>query len=222
VLVLALAIAALPFALALAGCAHQKAKPVDIEVPNWLSYGRLPGGARVTYPDDAWKAGVEGETVSEICLDERGKTIALQGLSGPAPLQAAALAALATWRFEPMAATPGGEPTRVCFRKRFLFVKSPPPETFYRTEGEMTVTRQYTPPVLDVRPNPTAPDAHGTFYVRLCVQADGTVSDVTVMDGGNRMLNTAISHELAAWQARPAVLAGQPVTACEIVRLELP
>lgn len=205
-----------------AACAHRRGGPVEIQVPNWLSYGRKAGGARVTYPDDAWRSGVEGETVSEICLDEKGKTIGLRGLSGPAPLQAATLAALATWRFEPMSATPGGEPAKVCFSKRFTFVKNPEPEMFYRTEGEMTITRQYTPPVLDVRPMPHVPNARGPFYVRMCVKDDGSISDLTVMQGGSRAIDDALAHEIGGWQARPAMLAGQPITACEIIRIDLP
>lgn len=67
------------------------------------------------YPEDARLSGRQGQVVVEMVIDEEGRASGARVVNGLSEtLDAAALEAVAAWRFKP--ATRNGEPVRVLFR----------------------------------------------------------------------------------------------------------
>jgi TonB family protein len=200
------------------GCGHDRA-PIAIEAPNWFSWGRRTGGAPVSYPAAAWDAGIEGSVAMEVCIGETGRTLALRQVSGPAELGEAVRAALATWSFEPV--VQDGRPVRACFQRRFTFRKNADLEDFFRTEGEMIVTRNYHPAMPAYRPPLQLIRADGPVYVRVCPGKDGVPADITVLQGLGTNVNAQVAQALVDWRYRPARLRGKAVPSCRIERFTL-
>lgn len=66
----------------------------------------LVSGADPVYPDPAWEQRIEGYVVLEYRVDEDGmvRDLAVVEASPPGVFDAAALAAVASWRYRPMVA----------------------------------------------------------------------------------------------------------------------
>lgn len=85
--------------------------------PNPKGASRKTGDSRVAlqseaikrekppYPDAAKQAGVSGEVVVEVVVDERGRVTAAKAISGHALLRTAAVIAARAWRFRPFRPT---------------------------------------------------------------------------------------------------------------------
>jgi TonB family protein len=205
--------------VALAACAHLDERGEHVEAPPWPSWNRLPGGAPVAYPEQAWQHGLEGDVVVEVCLARDGSTHSVRASTGPAELAEAAVRAISTWRFEPAAAD--GRPRAACFDRRFAFRAAPPADLFFRTDGETVVTRGYEPP----RPAYTPPLPHiagsGTLYVRICPDETGQTRDVTVLAGVSPDVDVQVERALLSWRYQPARLRGTPIPACRVERFRL-
>jgi protein TonB len=72
------------------------------------------------YPSTAKATHLEGDVQVEVEVDPSGHVIGTQVLSGPLPLQGAALDAIKRWKFEP--ATRDGQPVagKTMVRLKFL------------------------------------------------------------------------------------------------------
>ncbi|HJZ87642.1 MAG TPA: TonB family protein [Polyangia bacterium] len=207
-------------ALLLSGCAHgldPAPQGARMSPPLWPAWGRKPGGAKVGYPDDAWSAGVEGDVVVDVCINERGDIFSIQPVSGPHKLASEVMRAIATWQYEP-ARPRGHDPEAVCFQRKFSFRQKPAPAEFFTTNADIIVTRDYEPPQLGYSPRPEL-GVKGRFFVRVCPGADGVPQDVTVLSGLGRDKNAELARKLTSWRYTPARLRGQPIAACEIVTL---
>ena len=203
-----------PLLLLLVACAHVPSQTVDIEVPNWLLWGRKPTGAVVRYPEAAWNAGIEGIVVARVCTEANGETISISAESGPPELGDEVVRVLRTWAWEPLS-----QPS--CFRRRFTFAKDPQLDDFFRTEGEMVVTRAYHPPRPEFVPALPPIDAEGSVWVRVCPDKDGAPKDITVLRGLRPDIDRRVTAGLAGWRYRPARLRGKAVPACKIERFVL-
>jgi TonB family protein len=71
------------------------------------------------YPAEALAAGISGEVLIEVTVDEQGNVAAAEGVSGDRILAEAAIAAVRQWKFKPTAL--GGVPVKVIGRIRFNF-----------------------------------------------------------------------------------------------------
>jgi hypothetical protein len=186
---------------------------VDIDTPNWLLWGRKPTGAVVGYPDGAWQKGIDGVVTARVCVEKNGQLISVDA-DGPRELGDEVVRVLRTWEWDPV-------PQPSCFKRRFSFEKDPQPEDFFRTEGEMVVTRAYHPPRPEFVP-PLAPiDAEGSVWVRVCPDVTGAPKDVTVLRGMRPDVDDRIAAGISTWKYRPAHLRGQAVAACKIERFVL-
>jgi TonB family protein len=71
------------------------------------------------YPAEASAAGIAGEVLIEVTVDEQGNVAAAEGVSGDRILAEAAIAAVRQWKFKPTSL--GGTPVKVIGRIRFNF-----------------------------------------------------------------------------------------------------
>ena len=199
--------------LLLVGCAHVPPQTVDIDTPNWLLWGRKPTGAVLRYPDEAWNGGIEGKVTARVCVEKNGELISVTA-DGPKPLADEVVRVLKTWEWEPV-------PQPSCFRRTFSFEKNPEPDAFFRTEGEMIVTRAFHPPRPEFVPPVPPIDAEGSVWVRVCPDEKGDPKDITVMRGLRQDVDIAVADTLSGWRYRPARLQGHAVPSCKIERFVL-
>jgi len=199
--------------LLLAGCVHIPPPTIDIDTPNWLLWGRKPTGAVIRYPDDAWAAGIEGIVKARVCIEPPAQLISVTA-EGPKPLADEVVRVLKTWEWEPL-------PQASCFRRTFSFERNPQPDAFFRTEGEMIITRafhaarpEFVPPIPPI-------DAEGSVWVRVCPDIKGDPKDITVLRGLREDVDVAITQHLLGWRYRPARLRGKAVPSCKIERFIL-
>jgi periplasmic protein TonB len=76
---------------------------------------------KIPYPDEAKKAGIEGEVVLSIRIDAAGDVVSVQVLSGPGyGLNEAAAAAIRRFKWTP--ATKNGEPVETELKYRYTFL----------------------------------------------------------------------------------------------------
>ena len=81
----------------------------------------LIGEIKITYPEEARKAGIEGSVRLKVTIDEKGNVIAALVMNGPGyGLDEAARDALRRFRFRP--ATKGGEPVGYTFPYTYTFL----------------------------------------------------------------------------------------------------
>ncbi|HKQ03810.1 MAG TPA: energy transducer TonB [Blastocatellia bacterium] len=71
------------------------------------------------YPPGAAAAGIAGEVLIEVTVDEEGNVISAIGVSGDKTLAEAAIEAARQWKFKPTKMA--GEPVKVIGRIRFNF-----------------------------------------------------------------------------------------------------
>jgi periplasmic protein TonB len=82
---------------------------------------RLLERPKVAYPPEARQAGLEGDVVLQLSIDERGQVVAVKVLSGPGMgLEEAAKRAARAFHFSP--ATADGEPVRTEIRFTYTFL----------------------------------------------------------------------------------------------------
>ena len=79
------------------------AAPAPISEPNAsVPPGHLKSQVPPVYPEDAKKAGIQGEVVVHALVGKTGSVEKVEVVSGPEPLRRAALDAVRQWQFEPM------------------------------------------------------------------------------------------------------------------------
>jgi protein TonB len=107
--------------------APAEAAPATPSGPRFVPATRLATEPRllerpsVSYPPEARKAGLEGDVVLQLHIDERGQVVAVKVLSGPGMgLEEAAKRAARAFRFSP--ATADGEPVRTEIRFTYTFL----------------------------------------------------------------------------------------------------
>jgi len=82
-----------------------------VNIPSGVAAGMLISKTNPVYPPDAKKAGVSGTVVLQAVIGKNGTVEDLKVVSGPQPLQQAALDAVKTWVYKPYLLN--GEPVEV-------------------------------------------------------------------------------------------------------------
>ncbi len=175
------------------------------------------------YPDAARRTGEEGTVVVEAQIDATGAVTGATVVRGRSPeLDAAAIAALESWRFEP--ATRGGVAIASSYRVGFTFALTEdaetPPETAANESqplGPFEVGGEIEPPRRLVAPLPAYPDAAwaqgvtGDVLVRAVIDENGDVTEVEVLRGLPYGLTEAAVDAIRRWKFAPATRNGEPV-----------
>lgn len=95
------------------------AKPLVIRLSTGVLSERAKNKVKPVYPSEAAAAGIRGEVLVEVSLDEQGNVASVEGVSGDKLLINAVIAAVRQWKFDPTRI--GGKPVRVIGRLRFNF-----------------------------------------------------------------------------------------------------
>ncbi len=166
------------------------------------------------YPDAARQAGEEGTVVVEADIDATGTVTGARVARGRSPLlDAAAVAALETWRFEP--ARRGAEEIASTYRIGIKFTLREDDET--EPPGPFEVGGDVEPPRRLEAPLPAYPDAAwangitGDVLVRAVIDENGAVADIEVVKGLPHGMTEAAVEAIRRWKFAPATRRGQPV-----------
>ncbi len=165
------------------------------------------------YPDAARHAGKQGTVVVEADVDVAGVVTGTRIVRGLSPeLDAAAAAALGTWRFEP--ARRGDVAIASSYRVGIRFAlrdaETEPPAPL-EVGGEVEPPRRLTAPL------PAYPDAAwaqgvtGDVLVRAVIDENGDVAEVEVVKGLPYGMTEAAVEAIRRWKFVPATRRGQPV-----------
>ena len=85
----------------LANTASQVPAPPPVPVVGEVQQARLISSAPPTYPAFARSIGLQGDIAIDALIDASGRVTTMKALSGPVPLQQAAMDALRQWIYEP-------------------------------------------------------------------------------------------------------------------------
>ena len=199
--------------------ARSSASPPRLDV----APGRRLHAPAPEYPETTWQAGLAGRVRLEAEVDVEGRVVGTRVVEGVAPeLDAAAVAALSSWRFEP--AVRDGAPHSYRYRVAFDF--RPPadaPETrrsLVTTSGsepQPSADAAQQPPVRLVSPMPGYPaqawvrGIEGEVQLRASIDTEGRVTDVRVLRGLPHGLTEAAVDAVWRWRFKPAQEGGRPV-----------
>jgi len=172
------------------------------------------------YPENAREAGIEGEVLLDVFINDDGSVRDVkvaEGIAGYPELGESAIEAVKEWTFVP--ATLDGEPVEaeVLVPVAFSLDGSKPAEI---TE----------PPALidDLCPLPEYPEAarkagaEGRVFLEVTVKADGTVTGVKVREGipEHPELDQAALESVMQWKFKPATSGGVPVDMDIVIPVE--
>ncbi len=166
------------------------------------------------YPAAARDAGEEGTVVVEAEIDATGAVTGASVVRGRSPaLDAAALAALESWRFEP--ARLDDTAIGSSYRVGITFTLSDGEEA--APPGPFEVGAEVLPPRRLAAPLPAYPDdawVHGIagdVLVRAIIDENGDVKDVEVVKGLPYGMTEAALEAIRRWKFAPATRNGRPV-----------
>jgi TonB family protein len=170
------------------------------------------------YPKEAREKGISGRVMVAFELDEKGKVVKAEALSGNPLLQPAAIEAVQKYRFKPVKLN--GHAVSFTGKMPIDF-GAPPPYEVERVGPDGRPTRiRATGPLpgakLIKHVNPEYPilarqqHLQGTVTMDALVGTDGLVKEVQVTSGP-QMLREAAKSAVEQWQYEPLIIDGSPV-----------
>lgn len=183
------------------------------------------------YPEAAIKAGLKGDVIFRIIIDETGKIILSEPVAGQPLLIAASMEALREFRFRPyqLNGTPiqvesvmgvrfelQGKGGKAKGKVEYMPLSPYSPE--FRTMGKAgTATGAYTLWARKVSgPEPQLPPAlagkTGSVYLTVVIGTDGKVRDVKVIYGDSRFVDPVV-NAVKQFVYEPQLVAGKPTVA---------
>ena len=178
------------------------------------------------YPDAAIKAGLQGDVILVIIIDETGKIVLSKPLEGQPLLTAASMDALRDFRFRPYRLN--GTLIQVDSQIGFHFhlkgkrdkakgeveYMSTVP---YRPEGAMNATGAFTlwPRKISGAEPQLRPDfagRAGSVYLTAVIGADGKVQDVKVISGDSQFVDPVVAA-VRQFVYEPEMVGGKPTIA---------
>ncbi len=165
------------------------------------------------YPPDARRTGEQGTVVVDAEVDASGAVTGTTIVRGHSPaLDAAAAAALESWRFEP--ARRGDVAVESTYRIGIKFTLR---EEAAEPSAPLEVGGAVEPPRRLTAPLPAYPDAAwahgitGDVLVRAVIDEGGAVTDVEVLKSLPYGMTEAAVEAIRRWKFAPATRHGQPV-----------
>lgn len=191
--------------------------PEEVETPPEL----LPESiAYPEYPQEARKAGIEGEVLLEVAVGKDGavKDVKVrQGIPGHPELAENAVKAVKNWTFKPGLRNGVPFETEVLIPLAFSLDDSKPKDVG-------------VPPAIidDLCPLPEYPEAarkagvEGKVLVEVLISADGGVTGAVVKEGiaGHPELDRAAVDAVMQWKFEPATSNGEPVEMSILIPIE--
>jgi TonB family protein len=139
------------------------------------------------YPPEALRHRIDGSVLFRVKIAADGSVDVARVVRGPAPLHAAALAALSQYQFEPI-----------------------PAETEIEVPFSLhNPTRSFSSPEPVERKNPKGA-VHGTVRVVAAVSPEGKVFSVQAVSGPQKAIAPAV-EAVKQWTFRPALRNGRPL-----------
>ncbi len=215
--------------------------PSPAETPvfmQWEQAPRLIDMVTPIYPDSARLAGLEGEVVLQIVVDEQGyvtEAVVIQA-TPPGLFDDAAARAIRQWRFEPARAS--GEPIKVRMGQRMSFslkdVKSaqppppappagrlqappPPPPIKVREDTPIFLAWETAPKIIEA-PAPAYPDSarqaglEGKVVLVIVVDEQGRVIEARVFRAEPPgVFEQAALEAVRKWRFEPALQRDKPI-----------
>lgn len=171
--------------------------------PSYIGPLEPISAVRPVYPPLAKTAHVQGKVTLRVTVDANGSVSDIKVVSGHPLLVKAALDAVFHWRYAPMNKSVVTDVTL----------------DFAPPKGDIADS-SVTPPMLIYQPNPPYPQdskaakLEGNVVLEVMIAADGTVSNVKVINSLNKELDDIAVKTVKKWKFLPALKAGEPV-ACK-------
>lgn len=199
------------------------APPIDVSDPSVTEKPKLDLERTHTpdYPLTALRAGQEGETRLNVCVDARGKVLTSRtaASSGHAVLDEAAH----TWVFRApfIPARAGDKPVAVCGYE-FTYVWSLQQATLPTVDAYESLAEPDRPRLLKKGTQPAYPQSAlargvgGKVEMKLCIDPRGQVSGVPEAPKGDGALASATLQMVLLSRFSPGRKDGKPVTVCGV------
>jgi len=181
------------------------------------------------YPDEAAKAGIEGTVILEARASEKGDVEDARILRSIPALDAAAVAAVKQWKYEPLLIN--GKPQKILFTvtARFQMTQADRDKLLEKfARGAVKAEGPIKPPLLILAVEPVYPDnarlalVQGTVILSVRTAADGHVEDVMILRS-IPLLNQAAIDCVKQWKYEPLIIDGKktPVVFTVTVRFQM-
>src|ERR1700691_5372941 len=193
-----------------APAAPQASRPLRIRVSAGVLGGILEHAAKPIYPEQALRAGIKGDVILQVQIDETGRVVRSFAIEGDPLLVAASDEALKDFRFRPYLLN--GVPLKVESQMGFRFVLKGKGDKArgsvgytsdvpFRPEFRTGAVNEKGILVLSPRkisgPDPILlPELagkSGSVYLTVTVGADGKVEDVKVVGGDEEFIGPVVS-----------------------------
>jgi protein TonB len=174
------------------------------------------------YPEEAKKKGIEGVVIVEATTDIYGRVVETQVLRSIPELNAAALAAVSQWVYEPY--IKDGEPRGIIFTVTVRFNLSEKSEKEERAETKARVSKKSDAKGKDVKQpklikkvDPVYPEEakkkgiEGVVILEATTDIYGRVAKVRILKSENERLNEAAVNALKQWVYEPFIVDGKPL-----------
>lgn len=177
--------------------------------PGLLEPVRILGGLP-PYPQDAQRAGIEGEVALQLVVDREGQVSGVTPERGDPLLSAAAIDAARHWRFVPGAVGGVLTPMRVAASLRFAASSG-------RVTDDTDSLKNIDVPqkLHDVRPiyplEAQKARLQGIVVIEATIGRDGRVRFVRVIRAVHPLLDDAAALAVKQWRYTPTLLKGEPV-----------
>jgi TonB family protein len=213
--------------------------PPPAETPvfmQWEQAPRLIDMVTPIYPDSARQAGLQGEVVLQIIVDEHGYVTAAEVVRATPPgiFEDAALRAILQWRFEPARAE--GKPIKVRMGQRMDFSlrdrpvspvpppplpaprqEPPPPPLRVRSDTPIFLAWETAPKIIEA-PAPVYPDSarqaglEGKVVLVIVVDEQGRVIEAKVFRAEPPgVFEQAALEAVRKWRFEPALQRSKPI-----------
>ncbi len=212
-----------PTALAGQELRETAAEPVPWTAESGLSEPRRLSASPPTYPEEARKQGIQGTVVLQALIGADGAVHRVKVLRPlPEGLADAAAEAVRRWTFEP-ARDAHGRAVPVLYTVAVRFTLDGGPAATSSTP-KADLPEGWTPPRVKDAPPPAYPEEarrrhlQGTVRLELAIGADGTVKEVTALQGLPAGLTDAAVEAVRHWTFEPARdVEGRPVGITQVV-----
>jgi outer membrane biosynthesis protein TonB len=202
--------------------------PRRVRVSVGVIFGLAEHRSLPEYPDAATKAGLQGDVILAIIIDETGKIVLSTPLEGQPLLTAASMDALRDFRFRPylLNGTPIQMDSQIGFhfhlkgkrdkaKGEVEYMSTIPYRPEFRTIMNATGAFTLWPrKISGVEPQlpPEVGGTAGSVYLTVVIGADGKVQDVKVISGDSQFVDPVVAA-VKQFVYEPEMVGGKPAVA---------